>query len=305
MPVHDVKIKLPEVKLVIGNTQMVVLEPCTIQIDEDKKTKKGAKVDEAKQIKRAIKRKIPRNHIFWNMKQRILRELKKGIDIELADGTTVALEMNHQRGWLFDIPISVSMLNKATGRHVPVTYAAFVHNALYKIQHGDASHVTAKARATLIELGYIINGDMITREGESTLERLARVDPSKDSSCRMKLARAMFCRRDPTLPAFEWAKDNSFIEYVKANTKPRRPWYVYDESASSIPRGACWYPTRIGAMWLEQNAEKILRHHSASRRRKIEMIPFMPLDYLSEYLSDSDDDVRGLAERRLQLIKGR
>lgn len=312
---REVKIKLPEVKLIVGNTEMVVLEPCTIQIDENKKTKKGSKVDEANQIKRAIKKKIPRNHIFWSMKQSILRELEKGVDIELDDGTEIKLEMNHQHGWLFEIPISKSMLNKATGRHVPVTYANFVHNALYKIRHGDESHVSPKAKATLIELAYIISGGIITKEGEAALERLAQVNPSKDNSCRMKLTRAMFCRNDPTLPAFEWAKDNGFIEYVKANAMPRRPWYVYDELAQALvsvvprssgnPRGACWYPTRTGAMWLEQNAAKILRHHSASRTRKIEMIPFMPLDYLSEYLSDSDDDVRGLAERRLQIIKRR
>jgi len=313
MSEHEVKIKLPEVKLIIGNTQMTILKPCTVQIDENEKTKSGAKVDEARQIKRAIRSKIPRDYIFWDMKRQILKELKKGVDIELADGTIITLEMNHQHGWLFEIPISVSMLNKATGHHVPVTYAAFVHNAMYKIQHGDASRVTPKARATLIELGYIINGDIITSEGEATLKRLARVDPSKDSSCRMKLTRAMFCRNDPTLPAFEWAKDNGFIEYVKANAMPRQPWYVYDELAQSLvsvvpsssgnPRGACWYPTRIGALWLEQNAKKILRHHSASKTRKIEMIPFMPLDYLGEYLSSPDGDVRELAERRQQVIK--
>ena len=144
---------------------------------------------------------------------------------------------------------------------------------------------------------------MITSEGEATLERLARVDPSKDSSCRMKLTRAMFYRNDPTLPAFEWAKNNGFIEYVKSNAMPRLSWYVYDDpDTDTTSRGACWYPTRIGAMWLEQNAKKILRHHSTSKTRKIEMIPFMPLDYLGEYLSSPDGDVRELAERRQQVI---
>lgn len=290
MEMQDIVIKFPEIKLVIGNTVMHLLGPCTISADE------------AKKIKSAIKSNIPRDAIFWDMKQEIIRELGKGIDIELADGTVVSLAMNHQHGWQFDIPISTSMINKATGQHVPVTYAAFVHNALYKLEHDDVFSVSTKAKATLIELGYIINGDYtITKAGKAVLDRLAKVDPSTDSSCRMKLTRAMFCRNDPTLPAFYWLQQNGFIEYVKTFTMPRQPWYVLDQSAS---RGACWYPTRIGAEWLEKNAIRILKHHSASRTRKIDMIPFMPLDHLSEYLSSTDIGVRELAEYRLHVIKG-
>lgn len=293
MEMQDVKIKLPEVKLVIGETVMTVLEPCTV------------KVDSAKKIKSAIKGKIPKDHIFWDMKRKIINVLKDGVDIELGDGTVIALAMNHQHGWQFDIPISTSMLNKAVGQHVPVTYAAFVHNGLYKLKHGDAFHVSPKAKATLIELGYITNGDyVVTNAGQDVLDRLAKTDPSTDSSCRMKLTRAMFCRNDPTLPAFEWAKNNDFIAYVSNDTEPRQPWYVYDDPLSNTSsRGATWYPTMRGAEWLEKNAARILRHHSCSKTRKVEMIPFMPLDHLSEYLSHQDKDIRGLADRRLKIVQ--
>lgn len=316
-----VKINFPEIKLVIGDSVIRVLDSCTIEADS------------AKEIKSAIKGRIPRGNIFGEMKQKMIEELKKGVDIELADGTVVNLAMNHQHGWMFDIPISTSMLNKAKGQHVPVTYANFVHNGLYKLKNGNSilqeareelmkltsskaeealikakealikikkaliRSVSQKAKATLIELGYIKNGDYaITVQGQDALDRLARIDPSTDPSCRMKLTRAMFCIKDPTLPAFEWAKNNSFIEYVKADATPRQPWYVEDK--------ACWYPTKIGAAWLEKNAKKILRHHSASKTRKVEMIPFMPLGHLNEYLSSPDKDTRDLAERRLQVIKG-
>jgi len=291
MEMQDVEIKFPEIKLVIGDTVMSVLKPYTVRVDA------------AKDIKSAIKSKIPKDTIFWTMKQKIIRALKKGVNIKLADGTVVSLAMNHQHGWQFDIPISTSMLNKATGQHVPVTYAAFVHNGLYKLKHNDAFRVSTKAKATLIELGYV-NGDYtITVLGQDVLDRLAGTDPSTDSSCRMKLTRAMFCRQDPTLPAFEWAKNNNFIEYVKANTMPRQSWYVLHEALPS--RGACWYPTKIGAAWLEKNAVRINKHHSCSTTRKIEMIPFMPLSHLSEYLSHTDKDIRGLAERRLRILQAR
>jgi len=291
MEMQDVVIEFPEITLVIGNTKMSVLKPCTVRVDTVKK------------IKKAVKSKIPKDSIFWIMKQKIIRELGKGVDIKLADGTVVSLAMNHQHGWQFDIPISTSMINKATGQHVPVTYAAFVHNALYKLDHDDVFRVSTKAKATLIELGYITNGDYtITAAGKAVLDQLAKVDPSTDSSCRMKLTRAMFCRNDPTLPAFDWLKQNDFIEYVKAFTMPRQPWYVLDQSAS---RGACWYPTMIGAAWLEKNAVRINKHHSCSTTRKIEMIPFMPLSHLSEYLSHTDKDIRGLAERRLRILQAR
>lgn len=334
-----VKITLPEIKLIVGDSVVKVLEPCTIKIDKDKKTAGGEKVDEARQIKSAIKGMIPRNSIFKSMKQKMITELKKGVAIELADGTVVNLEMHHQHGWTFDIPISISMLNKAIGQHVPVTYANFVHNGLYKLKRGklhrdklkrdklkrdklkrdNASsvapkakatsteddgkfHVSPKAKATLTALGYIKieNGDCtITAAGQVVLDRLAKHDPSIDSSCRMKLTRAMFCTKDPTLPAFEWARDNGFIEYVKENAT-RQPWYVKDDVYRF-----CWYPTKVGAAWLEKNAKKILRHHSCSTTRKVEMIPFMPLGYLNEYLSSPNKDTRNLAERRLQTIKAR
>lgn len=294
MEMQDVKINLPEVKLVIGDKVMTILEPCTVRVDS------------AKTLKSAIKGKIPKDHLFWDMKQKMINVLKKGVDVELADGTVIALTMNHQHGWQFDIPISTSMINKAVGQHVPVTYAAFVHNGLYKLQHGDAFHVSQKAKATLIELGYITNGGyVVTKAGHEVLGRLAKTNPSTDSSCRMKLTRVMFCRTDNTLPAFEWAKNNNFIEYVGADEMPRQPWYVCDNrSEDNANRGACWYPTTIGAAWLEKNAARILRHHSCSTTRKVEMIPFMPLDHLSEYLSHPDEDIRGLAERRLRLVKG-
>lgn len=295
MEKQRVKIEFPEIKVVIGSKEMIILQPITVTATD------------AKQIRQAIKGRIPRDSIFWDMKKAMIDQLGHGVNIELGDGTVVAVPLNHKHGWQFDISISTSMLNKASGQHVPVTYANFVHNALYKLNHDDESRVSQKARATLIELGYTKKGYLneLTTKGALVLERLSRVNPAADPSCRMKLTRAIFCRNNPTLPAFEWAKDNGYIEYVNANIEPRQPWYVFDHLSSGNPRGACWYPTKIGAAWLEENAVRINKHHSCSATRKIEMIPFMPLSYLSEYLSHADKDVRGLAERRLRILQAR
>lgn len=328
MEKQQVKIEFPEIKVVIGSKETIIMKPITITAAD------------AKQIKQAIKGKIPRDHVIRDMKKAMIEQLKHGVNIELADGTVVAVPMEHKHGWQFDVSISTSMINKASGQHVPVTYANFVHNALYKLKHGDSvspeaqaeliklaspkakkalvearatliRSVSQKAKATLIELGYIKNGDyvralpvfyVVSAKGVSVLEHLSRVDPAADPSCRMKLTRAMFCKKDPTLPAFEWAEANGFIEYVRADAMPRQPWYVSDYRPGK-PRGACWYPTEIGAAWLEKNAVRILKHHSCSATRKGEMIPFMPLSHLSEYLSHTKKDVRDKAERRLRLIK--
>lgn len=288
---QSVIIKLPEVYLTIGDTKKRLLGPVKTEVND------------AKDIKGIIRKKIPNNYIFWYMREDITREIAKGVEVTFEDGTVVKVPMVHKKGWRFDINISTSMINRTMGKHVPVTYGNFVHNALYKIQNGDGSHVSNKAKAALTSLGYVTkDAKSVTSTGAMALARLAEVNPAEDKSCRMKFTRALVSDHDPTTPAFTFASENGYVRYVEEDEQPREYWYIGDyEKRGPVAR---FYPTKKGAQWLEANCEKILKHHSCSQTRRLQMIPFMPMSHLNVYLTSKEQNIRLMAKARLDVIEG-
>jgi len=291
MDKQKVTIKLPTVKLIIGNTERHILGPAE------------AEVNDAKDIKKVIRQAIPNNYIFWYMQQDVAKEIAKGVDVTFEDGTVVKVPMVHTKGWRFDINISTSMINKTKGKHVPVTYGNFVHNALYKVQNGDGRNASNKAKAALTSLEFVTkDAKSVSSVGAMALSRLAKVNPAEDKSCRMKFTRALVSDVDPTTPAFTFASENGYVHYVEEDDEPREYWYIGDyEERDPVAR---FYPTKKGAQWLEVNCEKILKHHSCSPTRRLQMIPFMPMRYLNEYLTSEKQNIRLMAKARLDVIEG-
>lgn len=293
MDEQEVTIKLPIVKTIIGDTETLILGPIKVRISD------------AGDIKKTIRRAIPNNFIFTYMQQDIVKALAKGVDVTFEDGTVVKVPMVHRgrQGWRFDINISTSSINKTMGKHVPVTWGNFVHNALYKLQNEDRFHVSDKAIATLVSLGFITKDTSnVTSTGAIALSKLEQVNPAEDKSCRMKFTRALVSDTDPTTPAFTFALENGYVHYVAEDDEPREDWYMDDFGDREPPPR--FYPTDKGAQWLEANCEKILKHHSCSATRRVQIIPFMPMSYLNEYLTSEDQMKRLAAKARLTALEG-
>jgi len=361
---QQVTIELPVIKVTIGNTERQYLGPLE------------AKVASANDIRRIIRNAIPSNEMFKCMKKDAIEAIAKGVDITFKDGTAIKVPMNHTHGWKFDVTISTSMINKAMGKHVPVTYGNFVHNALYKIQGNNGLllssiglefqsdldsrsvserllqefrnngillsdyapfisieetgnkwlitdvrgvysirreedrlnvynrfNVSDKAAAALVSLGFTTkDGVAVTATGATVLSRLETVNPAEDKSCRMKFTRALVSAVDPTTPAFTFALENAYVHYVEEDDKPREYWYTEDyKERGPITR---FYPTKKGAQWLETNCEKILKHHSCSPTRRLQMIPYLPMSHLNVYLTSEKQEERLAAKARLKALEG-
>ena len=283
-----VTIELPEISYKVNGKTFSLMKHAKVQVDN------------AQDIKRAIKKRVPRDQDLWEIKQKILRTLEKGITVVTEDGTRIDVPLGHKWGWQFDINISDSMINKVAGKRVPVTYGNFVHNALYKMSKEGDVNVSNKAKATLISLEYVKNGS-ITETGCRILEVLEeQINPATDKSCRMKFTRALFEEDDPFLPAFTFAKDNGYLHWVY-ETDSAEPWYV---NHFGDRKESQYYPTKKGAKWLEENCVRILKHHSCSAKRRFDMISFMPAEYLNAYLTSKDPEIRRRATMRLDVVEG-
>jgi len=295
MDEQEVTIELPVVKTIIGDEETLIMGPIKTEVSD------------ANEIKKSIRKAIPDYNLYWDMQRDIVKELVKGINVTFKDGTVIKVPMVHikKNSWKFDINISTSMINKTRGKHVPVTYGNFVHNALYKIQKNrDKLHVSTKAKAALTSLGFVTkDAKSITSIGAVTLGRLEKIDPAEDKSCRMKFTRALVSGIDPTTPAFTFALENDYVHYVEEDDEPREYWYIKDFELDRDPISR-FYPTKKGAQWLEANCEQILRHHSCSQTRRLQMIPFMPMSHLNVYLTSTKQHLRLVAKARLNALEG-
>jgi hypothetical protein len=203
--------------------------------------------------------------------------IKKGVDLAFTDGTIINCTVIKRSRKKWELLLTQSMLKYARGGGVRIRYGSSLHNILWQIKEAKDVQIEPKIRESLAKLELIDSEGHIVPRGERTLEELNEINPSTNPKLVMPFASALLGYELEAIPISKFVRDNDFVRNI-------------NHRGQNI--------TAKGKEWLVDNCYKILQHKSCTNGFKIELIPYIPMECLSEFLASNSETIRMEARRR-------
>jgi len=186
--------------------------------------------------------------------------------------------------WRWTALLTDTMFKYETGKEVRIKYGNFLHNALWRVyKKTDIQEIDKKTLATLTWLGLTMFPNTILSQGEKVLIELDQIDPSNYPSLVSQFGGALLGTRPADTPVCDFAEKEGFVD---------------------ISRSGVVTPTDRGKQWLIDHCKELLKGN-CTEKRMLELVPYMPMEHLSEFLASSKEKVREAAKKRADELEGR
>ena len=211
----------------------------------------------------------------------------KLIDEDIDIKVTLVYEGNYR----WSLPLTSVQLKQEQGKAIKIRYGNHLHQALYLIdKYGKDVHKNAVSLETVtsLELLELIDSthQFLLEKGRQVLDTLNQFKPDEQPDLLQHFAGDLLVvhTAKDISPVRKYSVENGYISSD-----------AYTDRFGDNRAGV----TEKGKEWLREHSKDILHKGNLTKSKKIALIPYMPIEYLSPFLTSDEADEREAAKIRM------